>query len=90
MVYLVRERGHFWDSAPSRWMIVSSTVDVSVVCLLSARGILMAPLPDSLIGSARLACVLCPLPDRTGLFESPNFAASNVYVVSFIRSASAS
>jgi H+-transporting ATPase len=58
MVYLVRERHHFWDSAPSRWMIVSSTVDVSVVCLLSTRGILMAPLPDSLIGSAMLACVL--------------------------------
>ena len=60
MVYLVRvrERGHFWNSAPSLWMIVSSTVDVSVVCLLSTRGILMAPLPDSLIGLAMLACVL--------------------------------
>ena len=50
MVYLVRERGHFWNSAPSRWMILSSIVDVSAVCFLSTRGILMAPLPDSLIG----------------------------------------
>ena len=58
MVYLVRERRHFWNSAPSRWMILSSIVDVSVVCLLSTRGILMAPLPDSLIGSVILACVL--------------------------------
>jgi len=38
-------------------MILSSIVDVSVVCLLSTRGILMAPLPDSLIGSVILACV---------------------------------
>ena len=58
MVYLVRERRHLWDSAPSRWMILSSIVDVSVVCFLSTRGILMAPLPDSLIGSVMLACVL--------------------------------
>ena len=58
MVYLVRERGHFWNSAPSRWMILSSIVDVSAVCLLSTRGILMAPLPDFLIGSVILACVL--------------------------------
>jgi len=39
-------------------MILSSIVDVSVVCLLSTRGILMAPLPDSLIGSVILACAL--------------------------------
>ena len=58
MVYLVRERRHFWNSAPSRWMILSSILDVSVVCLLSTRGILMAPLPDSVIASVILACVL--------------------------------
>ena len=58
MVYLVRERGHFWNSAPSRWMILSSIADVGVVSLLSTRGILMAPLPSSLIGSVFVACVL--------------------------------
>lgn len=58
MVYLVRERHHFWNSAPSRWMILSSIVDVSMVWLLSARGILMAPLPAVVIGSVILACVL--------------------------------
>jgi len=31
MVYLVRERCHFWHSRPSRWMILSSIVDVSIV-----------------------------------------------------------
>jgi len=58
MVYLVRERRHFWNSTPSRWMILSSIVDVSVVCFMSARGILMAPLPAGVIGSMALACVL--------------------------------
>jgi H+-transporting ATPase len=58
MIYLVRERRHFWNSAPSRWMILSSVVDVSAVCLLSARGILMAPLPGAVIGPVILACVL--------------------------------
>ena len=58
MVYLVRERRHFWNSAPSQWMMLSSIVDVCAVCLLSILGILMAPLPISLVGSVILACVL--------------------------------
>ncbi len=58
MVYLVRERHHFWNSAPSRWMIISSVADVIVVCLLATRGILMAPLPDAVVVSVILACVL--------------------------------
>jgi H+-transporting ATPase len=58
MVYLVRERRHFWNSAPSRWMIFSSIADVIVVWLLSTRGILMAPLPASLVNSLILACTL--------------------------------
>ncbi len=58
MVYLVRERRHFWNSRPSRWMVLSSIVDVSVVWLLSVRGVLMAPLPNSVIVSVILACVL--------------------------------
>jgi H+-transporting ATPase len=58
MVYLVRERQHFWESAPSRWMILSSIMDVAVVCLMSVRGILMAPLPSAVIASVILACAL--------------------------------
>jgi len=58
MVYLVRERHHFWHSVPSRWMNPSSIVDGSVVCLLSVRGILMAPLTDSAVAPVIAACVL--------------------------------
>jgi H+-transporting ATPase len=58
MVYLVRERRHFWKSTPSRWMILASIVDLSVVCTLARFGILMAPLPNAAIVSILFACVL--------------------------------
>ena len=58
MVYLVRERRHFWKSSPSRWIVLSSIVDASAVCFLSLRGILMAPLPVDTIAAVILACVI--------------------------------
>ena len=58
MVYLVRERGHFWNSAPSKWMLISSIADIAVVSLMSIEGILMAPLPASIVGAVFLACVV--------------------------------
>ncbi len=58
MVYLVRERHHFWNSAPSGWMMLSSIIDVGMVCLMARRGILMAPLPGAIIASVILACAL--------------------------------
>jgi H+-transporting ATPase len=48
-VYLVRERHHFWHSMPSRWILLSSAVDLVVVSLLASRGIFMAPVPLSLV-----------------------------------------
>ncbi|HEV2521416.1 MAG TPA: plasma-membrane proton-efflux P-type ATPase [Candidatus Acidoferrales bacterium] len=53
-VYLVRERGHFWHSRPSRWLILSSVADIVVVSLLAAGGILMRPVPLALIVSLLL------------------------------------
>ncbi|MDA8095032.1 MAG: plasma-membrane proton-efflux P-type ATPase [Betaproteobacteria bacterium] len=44
-VYLVRSRGHFWDSRPSRWLLLASVLDILVVSTLAARGILMAAIP---------------------------------------------
>jgi H+-transporting ATPase len=44
-IYLVRERGHFWHSQPSRWMLLSSIADLVIVGILATRGILMASLP---------------------------------------------
>ena len=48
-IYLVRERNHFWHSLPSKWMLIGTTVDILVVGLLATQGILMAPIPNSLV-----------------------------------------
>ena len=48
-VYLVRERGPFWRSRPSRWLVVSSIVDLIVVSMMAAAGILMAAVTLKLI-----------------------------------------
>src|SRR5579885_2413719 len=55
MVYLVRESRPSWNSAPSRWMVLSSIADLAVVVTLSARGILMAPLGAEVIAVVMLA-----------------------------------
>ena len=56
-VYLVRERRHFWRSLPSRWLLLATTLDLLVVSLMAWRGILMAPIPLSLIGGLTLVVV---------------------------------
>ncbi len=48
-VFLVRERRHFWQSRPSRWLLASALADIVVVSLLALRGIFMAALPALLI-----------------------------------------
>jgi H+-transporting ATPase len=53
-VYLVRERGHFWSSRPSRWLMISSVADVIVVSLMATRGILMAPIAWGQVGGLLL------------------------------------
>jgi H+-transporting ATPase len=50
-VYLVRERNRLWHSFPSRWLILSSAVDVVVVSLMATSGILMAPISWFLVAS---------------------------------------
>jgi len=46
----VRERHHFWHSAPSLWLAASSALDLVVVVVLAWQGWLMTP-----IGGAALA-----------------------------------
>jgi len=50
-VYLVRERNHLWRSRPSRWLMLSTVMDLIVVSLLAAQGVLMAAIPWRLIGA---------------------------------------
>jgi H+-transporting ATPase len=48
-VYLVRERGPFWRSRPSRWLIASSVIDLVIVVAMAVAGILMTPVSPTLI-----------------------------------------
>ncbi len=57
MVYLVRQRGHFWNSRPSKWLLLSSVADIAVVSLLATRGILMEAIRPQLVFTILIACV---------------------------------
>jgi H+-transporting ATPase len=48
MIYLVRERDHFWHSRPGKWLLLSTVLDVIVVSFMATAGILMAPIPVKL------------------------------------------
>lgn len=55
-VYLVRERRHFWNSRPGKWLVLSSAVDVVVVSILASRGILMQAIPPPILLGVLIAC----------------------------------
>ena len=44
-VYLARERGHFWTSRPSKWIFLSTVVDITLVSAMAVFGVLMTPVP---------------------------------------------
>ncbi len=48
-VYLVRERRHFWQSRPSRWLMLATLLDIAVVSAMASRGILMTAISPALI-----------------------------------------
>ena len=45
VVYLVRERRHFWHSRPSRLLLLSTGIDIAIVSTMAVRGVLMTALP---------------------------------------------
>jgi H+-transporting ATPase len=49
-VYLVRERHHFWQSRPSRWLLFATVLDLAVVSTMASQGILMTAISPALIG----------------------------------------
>jgi H+-transporting ATPase len=50
--YVSRERRHLWSSRPGSWLIASSLRDITLFSTLAIQGILMAPLPATIV-----ACV---------------------------------
>lgn len=55
MVYLLRCRGPFWSSRPSRWLLLATGLDIALVLVLATQGVLMAPLRPAILGATLLA-----------------------------------
>jgi H+-transporting ATPase len=49
LIYVLRERRHLWSSMPSKWVFVSSALDIAIVATLALSGTLVAPLPWRLL-----------------------------------------
>jgi H+-transporting ATPase len=57
-VYLLRERGHFWQSQPSRFLVGSSVLGLGVTAALVLGGILMPALGATLLFTVAGAAIL--------------------------------
>ena len=58
ILYVVRERRHFWNSCPSPWLMLASAADLLIIATLATRGILMKPLPVAVVAALLAACVV--------------------------------
>jgi H+-transporting ATPase len=56
--YMNRARGHLWATAPSRWLVLSSAVDLWIAGTLANRGLAMAPIPLTVIGATLVAAAV--------------------------------
>ena len=56
--YVARERQHMWSSLPGRWLLISSVIDLSIVSLLAANGILMTALPIAILAGVFAAAAM--------------------------------
>lgn len=56
--YVVRDRRRLWSSRPSRWVLLSSVLDVWIIAMFAANGFLMHALSWSAIGMVVLAAAL--------------------------------
>ena len=59
--YVVRERKRLWSSRPSLIVVASTVLDFLIIGTLASEGILMAPLPVSIIAGIFAAAVLLAL-----------------------------
>ena len=56
--YVSRERRHLWSSRPGRWLIASSFVDITLFSTLAILGVLMTPLPVSIVAGVFGAAIV--------------------------------
>jgi H+-transporting ATPase len=63
--YTNRERRHLWSSRPSVWLVVSSVSDLLITATLAIGGIVMSPLPASMVaGTLAAAAVFAVILDQ--------------------------
>jgi H+-transporting ATPase len=55
--YVVRERKRLWSSRPSLIVILCSIADLLIVPTMAVDGLLMDPLPISIVAEIFLACI---------------------------------
>jgi H+-transporting ATPase len=55
--YTNRARRRLWSTAPSRWLVLSSAVDLLIASTMANRGLAMAPLPSVVIGATLMGAV---------------------------------
>ncbi len=60
-IYLVRERRHLWQPAPSTWMLAATILDLAAVTALAATGTLMAAVSLAGIGVLLAAVAVATL-----------------------------
>ena len=79
-LYVVRERGRLWDSAPGRWIVASTLADLAIALAVAFTGTVSAPLPVWVVAlvlatTAAFAVVLDllkrPVFAWTGIGEGP-------------------
>jgi H+-transporting ATPase len=56
--YVARERRHLWSSRPGRWLLLSSVIDLTIVCVLALNGILMTALSVGIVASLFAAVIV--------------------------------
>lgn len=61
LFYVVRERRRLWSSWPSRMVMASSAVDMSIIPTMAGSGVLMAPLPVSVLAAVLVASLALAL-----------------------------
>jgi H+-transporting ATPase len=57
--YTNRERRRLWSSRPSRWVVLSSALDIGIASVLAIGGFAMAPLPALVVGGTLAAAAAC-------------------------------
>jgi len=55
--YTNRARRRLWSTAPSRWLVLSSAVDLLIASTMANWGLAMAPLPSVVVGATLVGAV---------------------------------